>query len=210
MNFIYLATAVASSPAEKVMHIVHEVVGQGVFIVTLAALVLGGARTYVFYRKAETALTAAIDRNSLLRTLTALHRNYFGPAYRAFFVLGVVGLCGAIYHRFEVAIVDRLSYLVAGATRKLSELLYTYVDVGSIDRFSYFVAGATRKLSDVIFKYGEIGGIDKLNYCVAEGAVELSSRFRKTHTGVISYNMSLVLFAFVVLLISLLCMGMIG
>jgi len=207
MSSSHLLRAVSASPTEKIMHAIHEAVGWAVLTLVAAVLVFGGTRTYFFYRKTETELAATIERNPVLREMHNLHLRYFGPAYRKVFVVGVIGLCSRIYRRFEVGIIDRLNYVAAGAVRELSVLLHRYVDIASIDGLNYLVAGATRKLSDLFFKYAELSGIDRFNYLVADGAVGLSSRFRKTHTGILSYNMMLVGFAFIAFLVLSLYLG---
>jgi len=207
MSFSYFLRAVSASPTEKIMHAIHEGVGWAVLALVAAVLVVGGTRTYFFYRKTETELAATIESNPLLKEMRNLHLNYFGPAYRKVFIVGAIGLCSNIYRRFEVGVVDRLNYAAASAIRELSVLLYRYVDVASIDGLNYLVAGATRKLSDLFFKYAELSGIDRFNYLVADGAVGLSSRFRKTHTGILSYNMILVGFAFIAFLVLSLYLG---
>jgi hypothetical protein len=106
-----------------------------------------------------------------------------------------------------VGVIDKFNYVTASAVRRFSDLLYEYVDVATIDGLNYFMATKTKKLSDLAFKYGELAGIDKLNYVVADGAIGLSSRFRKTHLGVLSYNMTLVGLTLVIILILLLYVG---
>jgi len=207
MILYYFLRAVSASPTEKIMHAIHEAVGWGVLALVTSALVLGGAQTYFLYVRTEIELAAIIDRNPLLKTLRDLHRNYLGPSYRKVFVVGAIGLCSNIYRRFEVGVVDKLNYAAATAIRELSVLLYRYVDVASIDGLNYMVAGAARKLSDLLFKYAELSGIDNFNYLVADGAVGLSSRFRKTHTGILSYNMILVGVAFIGFLVLSLYLG---
>lgn len=78
----FLATHV-SSPAEEIMHTVHEAVGWSVLATVGAVLVLGGARTYLLHRKTEVELAAAINRSSILKAIVDAHRNYFTPAYRS-------------------------------------------------------------------------------------------------------------------------------
>jgi len=207
MSFTCLLCAVSASPTEKIMHAIHEEVGCAVLALVAGVLVIGGARTYLLYRMTENQLASTIEKNFVLRKILNLHRSYFGPAYRRVFVVGLIGLCSNIYGRFEVAVVDRFNYAAANVIRGLSVFLYRYVDVAGIDGLNYLVAGATKRFSGLFYKYVELGGIDGFNYLVADGAVGLSSRFRKTHTGVLSYNMILVGFAFVLFLVLSLYVG---
>lgn len=207
MSISLLLSAAAASPTEKMMHTVHEVVGWGVLALAGAVLMLGGARTYFLHGKSEQELVSAVDANIFLKTMSDLRSSSLGVAYHKLVITGGVGLCTSMYRRFEVGVVDRLNYVIAKATRELSVLLYRYVDAASIDGLNYLIAAATKRLSDLFYKYAELSGIDGLNYLVANGAVGLSSRFRKTHTGVLSYNMTLVGFAFVAFLIISLYFG---
>ncbi len=207
MNFSHLLRAVSASPTEKTMHAIHEGVGWSVLTLVAMVLVVGGVRTYLLYRRTETELASTIERAPLLREMLNLHRNYLGPAYHRVFVAGLIGLCSSIYSSFEVGVVDRTNYVIASAIQRLSVLLYQYIDVTSIDGLNYLIAKATKKFSDLLFKYAELNGIDRFNYLVANGAVGLSSRFRKTHTGVLSYNMILVGFAFILFLVLSLYVG---
>lgn len=200
MRFSLFLTAMAASPTEKIMHTVHEVVGWGVLALAGAVLILGGARTYFLYGKSEQELASAVDRNIFLRTMRDLRRSSLGLAYQKLIITGIVGLCMYMYRRFEAGLVDRLNYVIAGAVQKFSDLLYLHMDMRLIDGLNYFLAGVTRKASDLLFRYVELSGIDGLNYVIADGAVRVSSAFRKTHTGVLSYNMMVVGFMIVALL----------
>jgi len=207
MRFWLFLSAAAASPTEKIMHSVHELVGWGVLALAGTVLMLGGARTYFLYGKSEQELASAVDTNVFLKAMSDLRRSSLGVAYQKLVITGAVGLCTGMYRRFEVGVVDRLNYVIAKATRELSVLLYRYVDAASIDGLNYLIAAATKRLSDLFYKYAELSGIDGLNYLVANGAVGISSKFRKTHTGILSYNMTLVGFAFIAFLIISLYFG---
>jgi hypothetical protein len=111
------------------------------------------------------------------------------------------------YERFEKGIVDRFNYAAADATKAFSTFLNRFVELGLIDRFNYMVANVTRAMSDIMYKYAELGGFDGLNYAVANCAVAVSSRFRKTHTGVLSYNVMLIVLTLVFMVLALSYMG---
>jgi len=207
MSFSHFLGAVSASPTEKMMHAIHEVVGWAVLALVATVLVTGAARSYFFYRGKEVEFTAAVEKSSLLRAMRNLLRSYLRPTYRKVFVDGAVRLCSSLYRGFEVGVVDRLNYAVASLIRQSSVLLHQYVDVACIDGLNYFVAGATKRLSDIFLKHAELGGIDRFNYLVVDGAVGVSSRFRKTHTGVLSYNMVLAGLALVAFLVLSLYVG---
>ncbi len=207
LSLSHFVRSVSASPTEKIMHAIHEDVGWAVLTLVATVLIVGGMRTYLLYCRTESELAAMVGRNLVLRKMLNLHRNHLGPAYRRVVVTGLIGLCSNIYSRFEVGVVDRLNYAAASAIQKLSVLLYQYVDVTSIDGLNYLIANGIKRFSDLFFEYAELSGIDRFNYLIADGAVGLSSHFRKTHTGILSYNMILVGFAFILLLVLSLYFG---
>jgi len=207
MTLFHFARAVSASPTEKIMHAIHEGVGWAVLALVAAVLAVGGMRTYLLYRRTETELAATVQKTPILREILHVHQNCLRPVYRRLFVAGVIAFCSSVYNRFEVGFIDRLNYAAASAVQKLSILLHRYVDIASIDGLNYLVAEATKKFSDLFFKHAELSGVDRFNYLIADGAVRLSSRFRKTHTGVLSNNMILVGFAFILFLVLSLYVG---
>jgi hypothetical protein len=71
----------------------------------------------------------------------------------------------------------------------VSQTMYKSVELKSLDAFNYGVASFFRRLSETMYKYSELRGIDALNYFIANLVTSFSKHFRKTHTGVLSYNM---------------------
>jgi len=106
---------------------------------------------------------------------------------------------GFLWNRFYI---DALYYKVADFFGRSSKLVYKYLEC-SIDALNYGVAGFFRRLSSVLYKYPELRGIDALNYFLAHWVTLFARRFRKTQTGVLSYNM-LTAFVGVIMLIALL------
>jgi len=84
----------------------------------------------------------------------------------------------------------------------LSKGLYKGLEFGGIDTFNYAVAGFFKRISKVAYKKLELGGIDALNYSIASVTTSFCRRFRKTHSGILSYNM-LAVSVGIVLLIAL-------
>jgi len=76
-----------------------------------------------------------------------------------------------------------------------------------IDAFYHKVAGLFRRLSSLMYKYPELRGIDALNYFLAHFVTSFTRRFRKTHTGVLSYNMLTTFVGAIILIILLLLFG---
>jgi len=84
----------------------------------------------------------------------------------------------------------------------LSKGLYKRLEFGGIDKFNYSVAGFFKRISKAAYKKLELGGIDALNYLIANVTTSFCRRFRKTHSGILSYNM-LAVSVGIVLLIAL-------
>ncbi|MFH0848280.1 MAG: hypothetical protein V1857_02095 [archaeon] len=177
MSFTFVLSAQSTNLTEKVMHVVHETVGWGVFTAVVVILALGGIRTVLYHRKSEIELTAAFDRNLILRSMTDLYRDHIRLVFRTMFISGIVALCSNMYQELEVGVIDRFNYAVAEAIQRFSGLLHKYVEAAVIDRF---------------------------NYAVGESAVKLCLCFKKTHPGVLSYNLSLVGMTLVISLMLLL------
>jgi hypothetical protein len=73
--------------------------------------------------------------------------------------------------------------------------------------FNYAIAGFFRKLSNTVYKYIERKGINALNYSLARFVTSFARRLRKTHTGVLSYNMLTFVFGIIILVVLLLLFG---
>jgi len=102
--------------------------------------------------------------------------------------------------------IDALYHKVADGTIAFSNIVYKRLE-HSIDRLNYGVAGLFRRLSRVMYKYPELRGIDALNYFLARFVTLFTRRFRKTHTGVLSYNMLTTFVGAIILIILLLLFG---
>jgi len=102
--------------------------------------------------------------------------------------------------------IDALYHKVAYGTIAFSNIVYKRLE-RSIDRLNYGVAGLFRRLSSLMYKYPELRGIDALNYFLAHFVTSFARRFRKTHTGVLSYNMLTTFVGAIILIVLLLLFG---
>jgi len=175
------------------------------FAITIGMLALGGIPGFFLYVRPRLDIAAVVERSAALKSLQTFlyNRYYINALYYKLFVHGIVRFSQMSYERFERGMVDRFNYAVADAAKAFSTFLNRFVELGLIDRFNYLVANVTRATSEIMFRYPELRGIDRLNYLIADGAVAVSSRFRKTHTGVLSYNMMLVLLTLVFMILAL-------
>jgi len=102
--------------------------------------------------------------------------------------------------------IDAFYHKVAYGTIAFSNIVRKRLE-RSIDRLNYGVAGLFRWLSSLMYKYPELRGIDALNYFLAHFVTSFTRRFRKTHTGVLSYNMLTTFVGAIILIILLLLFG---
>ena len=94
---------------------------------------------------------------------------------------------------------DKIIVYISGSTNN-------HVELG-LDAFNRGVARFFRWFSGVMYKYPELKGIDALNYFIANKTITFSQYFRKTHTGVLSYNMLAILVGGILLVIILVLSG---
>lgn len=89
--------------------------------------------------------------------------------------------------------------------------------IEAIEGFITFLAGVVLYATDVhkivvsisrsLYENVELKVLDAFNYCVANLTIAFCQRFRKTHTGVLSYNMLAVIIGIILLLILLFLFG---
>jgi len=103
--------------------------------------------------------------------------------------------------------INTLYYKIADETKLLSKVVHKRLELGSIDAFNYAVAGFFKRISKAAHKKLELGGIDALNYLIAQNTVKFCQTFRKTHTGVLSWNMVWVMLGITLLSILLFVFG---
>jgi hypothetical protein len=119
----------------------------------------------------------------------------------------LVSVSHTMYKSVELKGIDALNYRVAGFLRKSSNIMYEYPELKGIDALDYATARFFKRLSDITYKYPELKGIDALNYFIGNVTVSFSRRFRKTHAGVLSYNMLAVIVGAVLLIALVLIFG---
>ena len=101
---------------------------------------------------------------------------------------------------------NALYYKIADGTSAFAKIVYKRLE-RNIDASNYRVAGFFRRLSRVMYKYPELRGIDALNYFLAHRLTSFAQRFKKTHTGVLSYNMLTAFVGAIILIVLLLLFG---
>jgi NADH-quinone oxidoreductase subunit L len=146
------------------------------FGVTCVALAIGGYPAYRLYITSKTDPTRITEEHQFLRSI---HKFLWNRCF-----------------------LNSFSHAVASLFRIASEIMYKSLEHG-IDAFNFAAASFFRRLSNIMYKNPELKGIDALNYFLARLITSFCQRFRKTHTGVLDYNM-LAAFIGAVLVIALL------
>jgi NADH-quinone oxidoreductase subunit L len=75
------------------------------------------------------------------------------------------------------------------------------------DSFNYAITRFFRQLANIAYKYIERKGIDASIYFLAHRVIFFAQRFRKTHTGVLSYSTLVTLVGTIILIVMLLLFG---
>ena len=111
--------------------------------------------------------------------------------------------------------IDALYYKLAHSAVMISQVGYKYLEMKGIEKlefsgFSEFYHDMARwavSLSQWFHAHVELKGFDAFNYSFAKRIAGLSQKLRKTHTGVLSYNMLSVFLGIVLLSFLLLFLG---
>jgi NADH-quinone oxidoreductase subunit L len=149
-------------------------------ILTCIAVAVGGYPAYKLYIKRRTSPAKVIQEHRFLR--------------RVYSFL----LKGCYINAFYQEVADR--------TTAFSRIIYKRLEL-SIDALNYAVALFFRRLSNITYDYSELKGIDALNYFIANLTTSFSKRFRKTHTGVLGYNMLAAFIGVIVVIVLLFAFG---
>ena len=151
-------------------------------VLTCVAVAVGGYPAYQLYIAHRVDPAKLIREHSFLRKIHAFFWNRF--------------YINALYYKF-----------FAYPTITLSKRLYKRLEFGGIDKFNYYVAIFFRRISKAAHERFELGGIDTLNYLVANVTTSFCQHFRKTHSGVLSYNMLAVSVGIVFLIVLIFIFG---
>jgi len=175
-------------------------------VLTCVAVAVGGYPAYQLYIVRRVDPVKLVEEHRFLGKVYGFlwKRCYINALY--YKVVDATQVFSKIVHKRLESSIDALNYIVASFFRKSSKLVYTYLEC-SIDAVNYGVASSFRRLSFVMYKYSELGGIDGLNRFLASSVTSFARRFRKTHTGVLSYNILTAFAGAIILIILLLLFG---
>jgi NADH-quinone oxidoreductase subunit L len=146
-------------------------------ITSVIVLAIGAIPSYYIYVKRSIDIKEVMKRSTLLRNIRDFlyNRYYINRFYYKYFVYPLIDLSKAIWRKIELNI---------------------------IDRFNYVLANIVVSFSNWSLKVIELSGIDNFNYLLARAGAAFCNKFRKTHTGILNYNlMGIMIGIFIILLI---------
>jgi NADH-quinone oxidoreductase subunit L len=155
----------------------EEILSLIVPITSVIALAIGAIPSYFIYVKRSIDIKGIMERRPFLNSIKEFlyNRYYINRFYYNFFVYPLIDLSKAIWRKIELNIIDRFNYVLANI-------------VVSFSKWS--------------LKVIELSGIDNFNYILARAGAAFCNKFRKTHTGILNYNlMGIMIGMFIILLI---------
>jgi NADH-quinone oxidoreductase subunit L len=143
-------------------------------------LIIGAIPAYFLYIKRSRDPAKLVESSNVLKSLWTLlfNRYYLNRLYYVLIVNPVIKGSAWLSKNLETGIIDRFNYVLADFVNKSSAWLLTNLELNVIDKFNYVFAAAVRAFSN---------------------------SFRRTHTGVLTYNViGIVLGAVIILLLFML------
>ncbi|MDH5266744.1 MAG: NADH-quinone oxidoreductase subunit L [Candidatus Bathyarchaeota archaeon] len=151
-------------------------------VLTCVAVTVGGYPAYQLYIARRVDPAKLIKEHSFLKKIHTFFWNRF--------------YINALYYK-----------IFAYPAITFSKGLYKGLEFGGIDKFNYSVARFFRRISRAVHERLELGGIDAFNYLIANATTSFCRWFRKTHSGVLSYNMLAVSVGIVLLIVLIFIFG---
>ena len=184
-------------------------------VLTCVAVTLGGYPAYRIYVARKTDARRLVEKYSFLGRAHRLLQNrlyidtlYYRVAYSARV------LSQKIQDSVEYGL-NMLNRFLARRFLALARITYKYVETEGITRpqikgFSRFfevISDRVVSISQWAYPRLELGGFEALNYKFAEAVAYVSDKIRKTHTGMLSYNMLAIPIGITLLVILLMKFG---
>ncbi|MFB0523145.1 MAG: NADH-quinone oxidoreductase subunit L, partial [Candidatus Bathyarchaeia archaeon] len=184
-------------------------------VLTCVAVALGGYPAYRIYVARKVDAAKLTEKYSFLKTANRILRNrfyinafYYKVASSARFLSQKI--CNSLEYSLNV-----LNGFIASRFLSLARITYKYVETEGIakpqirgfSKFYEMISGQVVSLSHWAYPHLELGGFEALNYKFAKAVAYLSNKIRKTHTGVLSYNMLAISIGIAVMVILLIEFG---
>lgn len=173
-------------------------------IAALATTIMGVLAPFIITGFSEffsPLLHQGITHNGII---DVLHKAFLSPT----FALTCAALAIGGYPAYQMYITRRVNPdNVTNGYPYLKKILTFLRNRCYIDMLYYKIADKTKALSKIVHKHLELGSIDAFNYLIARKTVKFCQTFRKTHTGVLSWNMVWVMLGITLLSILLFVFG---
>lgn len=146
-------------------------------ITSVIVLAIGAIPSYYIYVKRSINIKGVMERKPFLNSIRVFlyNRYYINRFYYNYFVYPLINLSRAIWRKIELNIIDKFNYVLAN-----------------------FIVSFSKWSLKVI----ELSGIDNFNYVLARAGAAFCDKFRKTHTGILNYNLlGIMIGIFIILLI---------
>ncbi|MEM2084124.1 MAG: hypothetical protein QXV10_06390, partial [Nitrososphaerota archaeon] len=146
-------------------------------ITSVIVLAIGAIPSYYIYVKRSIDIKGVMERKPFLNSIRVFlyNRYYINRFYYNYFVYPLINLSRAIWRKIELNIIDKFNYVLANFVVSFSKWSLKVIELSSIDNF---------------------------NYVLARAGAAFCNKFRKTHTGILNYNLlGIMIGIFIILLI---------
>jgi NADH-quinone oxidoreductase subunit L len=208
--------------------IVGEVIFQNVFdvvmyivpsistVMTIIALIVGGYVSRQLYITHEFDYEKIVKRFPPLKSIHAffLNRCYIDYIYHKI-AHGAIIFSRKIYRNVEMEGIK--SFRIGGINEffdmainwlaLLSQLIYPSIELRYFERLNQKIAVNVTRFSGWIYPSVELAGFEGFNQKLAENTSKLSKRLRETQTGVLSYNMLIMLIGIIMIAVLFVIFG---
>lgn len=184
-------------------------------VLTCAAVAFGGYIAYRIYLTREVDVVDLVERHWFLKTGHRLLRRrlYIDALY--YKVANFVMFVSHEMHNSLERLLDLFNVFLAARFLSFSKLVYKYVETEGIStpeikgfgRFYEMISRRVVSLSRWAYPHVELGGFETFNRKFAKALAYLSSKIRRTQTGLLSYNMLTVAIGTVLIMVLLMKFG---
>ena len=187
----------------------REIMMRYPFLVKIHALFLNRFYVYSLYHKIAYGVIAFSRK---------LYTNVEMEGIRTFRIRGIneffdlvmrwlASLAQWLYPSVEFRYFEKAGRRFALNVTRLSQWLYQSVELASFEKLDEEIAEKTNQLSSWLYPSVEVKSFEGFNQTVMENTTSLSERIRQTQTGVLSYNMIIIVIGITILAVSLLIFG---
>jgi NADH:ubiquinone oxidoreductase subunit 5 (subunit L)/multisubunit Na+/H+ antiporter MnhA subunit len=187
---------------QNVLDVVVYIVPSTSTVMTIIALIVGGYISRQLYITREIDLDEVMIRFPSLKRLHAffLNRCYIDLIYHKV-AYSIMVFSKRLYRNvemegigtFRIRGINEFFDIVSKWLTLLSHLIYQSIELRYFENLNHKTAEIVTKLSSWVYSAVELAGFEGVNQRLAENTTKLSKKLRETQTGVLSYNMLIML-----------------